>query len=44
MLIIAGPNETLRLFGVLAVIFGGIRLFVLLRTRSNDEASNDGYH
>jgi|GEM_PF-1125805 len=43
-LILAAPTETMRLFGVIAILFGGYRLYVLLRfsaSASTDRESDE---
>ncbi|GBD04512.1 hypothetical protein HRbin20_00077 [bacterium HR20] len=39
-LILAAPTETMRLFGVIAILFGGYRLYVLFRLSAS--APTDG--
>jgi hypothetical protein len=41
LLFVFGVNETIRLFGVLAVVFGALRLYLLLRSNSRDEEAQD---
>jgi hypothetical protein len=41
LLFVFGVNETMRLFGVLAVVFGVLRLYLLLRSNSRDEEAQD---
>jgi len=40
-LLAVGPSETIRLLGVLAIVFGGIRLWMLFRYRRNNGETHD---
>lgn len=41
VLLLFGRDDTIRLFGVLAILFGGVRLYLLFRNRpaTEDEES-----
>jgi|DewCreStandDraft_2_1066082.scaffolds.fasta_scaffold00008_112 hypothetical protein len=41
-LVVAAPTETMRLFGVLAVLFGVYRLYLLLRFSASASTDREG--
>lgn len=42
LLLVSSTNDALRLFGVLAIVFGALRLYMLLRTaRTSNEGISD---
>lgn len=41
LLLVFSTNDVLRLFGILAIVFGALRLYMLLRTAQNSNEGTD---